>query len=76
VDNFVTDIQKRNILRDRLGERMSLIYEYGKDRERKGEDRMIINMLKFGKTPNQIALMTQTPLSRIKAIEKRLKKKS
>lgn len=35
VDKFVEDEQTRNILCDLLGERMSLIHEYGKNKEKK-----------------------------------------
>lgn len=36
VDKFVTDEEDRNILCDALGDRMSLIYEYGERKENKG----------------------------------------
>ena len=38
VDKFVTDEEYRQILCDKLGDRMSLIYEYGDRREQKGRD--------------------------------------
>ena len=38
VDKFVENEEYRNILCDVLGERMSLIYEYGERREQKGKD--------------------------------------
>ena len=73
VDKFVSDDLTRNILRDVLGERMSLIHEYGRDKERKGEDNLIRNMLKSGMGAEVIAKTAKVPLSRVKAIEKRLK---
>jgi hypothetical protein len=73
VDKFVSDDLTRNILRDVLGERMSLIHEYGRDKERKGEDNLIRNMLKSGMRAEVIAKTAKVPLSRVKAIEKRLK---
>ena len=36
VDKFIDDKEERNILCDALGDRMSLIYEYGNRREEKG----------------------------------------
>ena len=38
VDKFVEDEKTKNILRDLLGDRMSLIYEYGDRREKRGRD--------------------------------------
>jgi len=77
VDKFVSDDLTRNILRDVLGERMSLIQEYGRDKERKGiskgEDNLIRNQLKSGMRAEVIAKTAKVPLSRVKAIEKRLK---
>lgn len=38
VDKFVNDVEYRQILCDLLGDRMSLIYEYGERKEKKGRD--------------------------------------
>lgn len=38
VDKFVNDVEYRQILCDFLGDRMSLIYEYGERKEKKGRD--------------------------------------
>lgn len=46
VDKFVNDVEYRQILCDLLGDRMSLIYEYGERKEKKGRDEGI----KEGKT--------------------------
>ena len=46
VDKFVSDVEYRQILCDLLGDRMSLIYEYGERKEKKGRDEGI----KEGKT--------------------------
>lgn len=67
VDKFVEDEQTRNILCDLLGERMSLIHEYGKNKEKKGEERIIKNLINAGISPQKIAKDTKTPLSRINA---------
>ena len=72
VDKFVTDIQKRNILCDALGDRMSLIHEYARNKE----NRIIRNLLIAGNSAQKIAKDADIPLSRVKAIERRLKKKN
>ena len=41
VDKFITDDEKRTILQDRLGGRMSAIYEYGQRKEKKGMEKGI-----------------------------------
>ena len=37
VDKYVTDEEERNILCDALGDKMSLIHEYGKRKEENGK---------------------------------------
>ena len=83
VDKFVEDVQKRNILCDLLGDRMSLMYEYGENKEkkgikkgikkgfRKGEDKIILNLLRAGQVPHKIANDAGVPLSRVNAIKRR-----
>jgi len=48
VDKFIEDEEKRNILCDVLGDRMSLIYEYGNRREKEGKDEGIKEGMKEG----------------------------
>lgn len=45
VDKFIKDEEYRQILCDRLGDRMSLIYEYGERREKKGKNAGIKEIL-------------------------------
>lgn len=71
VDKFVVDVQKRNILCDLLGDRMSLIHEYGENKERKVEERIIANLLHAGNSPHKIAKDAGVPLSRVNAIKRR-----
>lgn len=71
VDKFVNDEQTRNILCDRLGDRMSLIHEYGENKENK----IVRNLLKSGMSAEVIAKRAEVPLSRVKAIERQLKSK-
>ena len=87
VDKFVKDEQTRNILCDLLGERMSLIHEYGKNKENKGfsrgisrgisrgvsrtEERIVRNLLDAGNSPQKIANETKIPLSRVNAIKRK-----
>lgn len=75
VDKFVTDEQTRNILCDALGDRMSLIHEYARNKEIKAEDRMIRNFLRAGNSPQKIAKDGNIPLSRVRAIERTLNSK-
>lgn len=75
VDKFVTDEQTRNILCDALGDRMSLIHEYARNKEIKAEDRMIRNFLHAGNSPQKIAKDGNIPLSRVRAIERTLNSK-
>ena len=75
VDKFVDDEQTRNVLCDVLGERMSLIHEYGRNKEEKAENRLIRNQLKEGVKPEFIARTNHVPLSRVKCIERTLKSK-
>ncbi len=70
VDKFVTDEQTRNILCDALGDRMSLIHEYAMNKE----NRIIENLLIAGNSPQKIAKDADIPLSRVKAIERKIKK--
>ena len=67
---FVTDAQTRNILYDALGDRMSLIHEYTMNKE----NRIIENLLIAGNSPQKIAKDADIPLSRVKAIERKIKK--
>ncbi len=75
VDKFVTDEQTRNIFCDALGDRMSLIHEYARNKEIKAEDRMIRNFLLAGNSPQKIAKDGNIPLSRVRAIERTLNSK-
>lgn len=80
VDKFVKNEQQRNILCDLLGERMSLIHEYGQNKEKngisKGEENIIRNQLKSGMKAEIIAKSAKVPLPRVKAIERKLKKEN
>lgn len=73
VDKYVTDEEERNILCDLLGDKMSLIHEYGQRKEEKGIEQgkeiIIRNMLKAGQHPRNISLMTKVPLSVVNRIK-------
>lgn len=71
VDKFVDDEDTRNILQDLLGDRMSMIYEYGENKARKAEERIVKNLLKSGMRPEVIASTAEIPLSRVKAIKRK-----
>ena len=93
IDKFVKNEQKRNILMDLLGERMSMIYEYGQRKEKKGidqginqginqgisqgisqeQERIIENLLVSGMDAETISKTAKIPLSKVKAIENKIK---
>ena len=89
VDKFVKDELTRNILCDKLGDRMSLIDEYGQNKEKKGIalgieqgiekgieqgiNGVIGNLLKSGMSAEEIADTADVPLSRVKSVERNLK---
>ena len=72
VDKFVTDEQTRNILCDALGDRMSLIHEYARNKE----NRIIRNQLLSGMKAEIIAKTADIPLARVKSIERKIKMKN
>ena len=72
VDKFVEDELTRNILCDKLGDRMTLIDEYARNREKKGENNIIKNQLKSGMSAEVIAEAAGVSLSRVKDIERSL----
>ena len=73
VDKFVSDEQTRNIMCDVLGDRMALIHEYARNKEKKAENRLIRNQLISGISAYVIARTNKVPLSRVRAVEKSLK---
>ena len=76
VDKFVKNEQKRNILQDLLGDRMSMIYEYAENKKNKEQERIIKNQLKSGMDAETISKTAIIPLNRVKAIERELKLKN
>ena len=70
VDKFVRDKTERKVLCDLLGDKMSLIDEYGENKKRQGEDGIIINQLKSGLSPVFIAESSKIPLSRVNDIKR------
>ena len=75
VDKFVKDELTRNILCDRLGDRMALIDEYARNRVIRAENRIIKNQLQAGFNAELIAKTVEVPLSRVRDIERDLKVK-
>ena len=75
VDKFVKDELTRNILCDRLGDRMALIDEYARNRVIRAENRIIKNQLEAGFNAELIAKTVEVPLSRVRDIERDLKVK-
>lgn len=69
MEKFVTDEQTRNILCDAIGDIMSLIHEYARNKE----NRIIKNLLIAGNFPQKIAKDADIPLSRVKEIERKIK---
>ena len=66
---------------DLLGERMSMIDEYGQRKEKKGinqginqeQERIIENLLVSGMDAETISKTAKIPLSKVKAIENKIK---
>ena len=71
VDKFVDNEYTRNILQDLLGDRMSMIYEYGENKKNKEQERIVKNLLKSGMGSEVIASTAEIPLSRVKAIKRK-----
>ena len=74
VDKFVDDEKTKNILRDLLGDRMSLIHEYAENKVNQEQTRIIRNQLRHCIKAEVIARTAEVPLSRVKAIERKMKK--
>ena len=64
----------KNILRDLLGDRMSLIHEYAENKVNQEQIRIIRNLLRRGMRAEVVAKSAEVPLSRVKAIERKMKK--
>lgn len=77
VDNYVTDEELRNILCDALGDKMSLIYEYGDRKEKNGRkegiEDVIKSLLKSGMTCEDISQRIDKPVNEIYEIANKLK---
>ena len=69
VDKYVTDEEERNILCDALGDKMSLIHEYGKRKEENGKREVIIDLFKSGMTAKEISDRLKMPLSELIEIQ-------
>lgn len=74
VDKFVVDEKTKNILRDLLGDSMSLIHEYAENKVNQEQIRIIRNLLRHGMRAEVVAKSAEVPLSRVKAIERKMKK--
>ena len=74
-DKFVKDALERNNICNILGDKMSLMHEYGEDKFEQGieqgEENIIIKILKSGENPETIALKTGVSLDRILEIEEK-----
>ncbi len=74
VDKFVKDKEYRNVLCDALGDRMTLIFEYGDRREKKGRDEgmkeIIENFLNSGTTLTEISKKTGKSIEELEEILK------
>lgn len=82
-DKFVNDSLERNIICDLLGGRMSLIHEYGENKYKEGKDegieqgieqgteQIILDLLKSGEKPEEIAQKTSISLEKIIEIKEK-----
>lgn len=71
----MVDVKTRNVLCDVLGDRMSLIHEYARNKVDMEQKRIIRNLLRAGNSPQKIAKDAEVPLSTVKKIERTLKSK-
>ena len=70
-DKFVEDTLERNIICDMLGDRMTLMHEYGENKYKKGIEKIIANLLKAGDEPEIIAKKTDVQLDEILEIKEK-----
>lgn len=74
VDKFVKDEEYRNILCDKLGDRMSLIYEYGDKREEEGRKdgikETLLSFINSGFELSEISKITGKSIQELKEILK------
>lgn len=68
VDKFVEDEEYRQILCDKLGDRMNLIYEYGERKEKKGMKEIIVSFLNAGTSLNEISQKTGKSIKELEKI--------
>ena len=76
-DKFVKDALERNNICNMLGDKMSLMHEYGEDKFEQGigqgEENIIVKLLKFGDEPEIIAQKSEIPLDKILEIKEKHK---
>lgn len=78
-DKFVENPLERNIICDLLGDRMSLIHEYGENKYQNGKDdgieqgieKIILNLLKSNEKPEDISKKTDVPLEKVLKIKEK-----
>ena len=76
VDKFISDEEERNILCDVLGDRMTLIYEYGKRKEemgkkegkKEGMKEILLSLILSGATLTELSQKTGTTEKELKEI--------
>lgn len=76
VDKFVKDETLKNLLLDKLGDKMSAVYDYGERKEQKGIEKgiekginkIIINLYESGMKPEEIAEKTKQDIKQIEKI--------
>lgn len=68
VDKFIKDPEDRNILCDLLGDRMSLIYEYGERKEKKGMKEILLCFINSGDSIIDISQKTGKSVKELEEI--------
>ena len=70
-DKFVKDALERNNICNMLGDKMSLMHEYGENKFEQGEENIIVKFLKAGDEPEIIAQKSEIPLDKILEIKEK-----
>ena len=72
VEKYVDDDELRNIFCDLLGDKMSLIHEYGKRKEQQTLKNVVVNLLESGMSCEEISQRIKMPFEDVLAIKNKM----